>query len=121
MMKRIYIQEVVTRDGLQIEDQFVPTEQKIDLINRLSATGVDKIEVTSFVSPKAVPKLKDAEEVIQGIDRNESVTYTALVPNVKGGERAARCKTDEVNLVASVSETHNEMNVRQTMGESFSN
>src|SRR5690625_4572678 len=121
MMKRIYIQEVVTRDGLQIEDQFVQTGQKVDLINRLSTTGVDKIEVTSFVSPKAVPNLKDAEEVMQGIDRNDSVTYTTLIPNVKGAERAAGCKTDEVNLVASVSETHNQKNVRQTVGESFSN
>lgn len=120
-MKRIYIQEVVTRDGLQIEDHFVPTGQKIDLINRLGATGVDKIEVTSFVSPKAVPNLKDAEEVMQGIARNESVTYTALIPNVKGAERAASCKTDEVNLVASVSETHNQKNVRQTVDQSFSN
>ncbi|SFJ53609.1 hydroxymethylglutaryl-CoA lyase [Halobacillus dabanensis] len=119
-MERIFIQEVVTRDGFQIEDQFVPTDKKIALIDRLSHAGVDKIEVTSFVSPKAVPNLRDAEEVMEGIERKEGVTYTTLIPNVKGAERAAFCKADEVNLVASVSETHNRKNVRRTVEESFS-
>ncbi|MBP2258868.1 hydroxymethylglutaryl-CoA lyase [Virgibacillus alimentarius] len=119
-MKHIYIQEVVARDGLQIEKQFVATEQKVNLINELSTAGVDKIEVTSFVSPKAVPNLSDAEEVMRGIKRIEDVSYTALVPNLKGAERAAMCKVDEVNLVASVSETHNLKNVRKTVKESFS-
>ncbi|UOR13560.1 hydroxymethylglutaryl-CoA lyase [Halobacillus amylolyticus] len=118
-MQRIYIQEVVTRDGFQIEDQFVPTDQKIDLINRMSSSGLDKIEVTSFVSPKAVPNLKDAKEVMEGIDRKPDVTYTTLIPNVKGAERAAECEADEVNLVASVSETHNMKNVRRKVDESF--
>ncbi|SES78766.1 hydroxymethylglutaryl-CoA lyase [Salinibacillus kushneri] len=118
-MESISIQEVAPRDGLQIEDQFVPTEQKIDLINRLSDAGVDKIEVTSFVSPKAVPNLKDAEEVMMSINRKKDVTYTALIPNVQGAERAAICKADEVNLVVSVSETHNQKNVRRTVDESF--
>ncbi|MFC7062400.1 hydroxymethylglutaryl-CoA lyase [Halobacillus seohaensis] len=118
-MKRIYIQEVATRDGLQIEDQFVPTDKKIDLINRMSDSGLDKIEVTSFVSPKAVPNLRDAKEVMDGIDRKPDVTYTTLIPNVKGAERAASCEADEVNLVASVSETHNQKNVRRTVEQSF--
>ncbi|CDQ18961.1 hydroxymethylglutaryl-CoA lyase [Halobacillus karajensis] len=120
-MERIYIQEVVTRDGFQMEDQFVPTERKIALIDRLSHAGVDKVEVTSFVSPKAVPNLRDAEEVMAGIERKPGVTYTALIPNVKGAERAAVCQADEVNLVVSVSETHNLKNVRRTVDESFSN
>ncbi|UOQ92374.1 hydroxymethylglutaryl-CoA lyase [Halobacillus shinanisalinarum] len=119
-MQRIYIQEVATRDGFQIEDQFVPTDQKIDLINRMGSSGLDKIEVTSFVSPKAVPNLKDAKEVIEGIDRKPDVTYTTLIPNVKGAEQAAECEADEVNLVASVSETHNMKNVRRKVDESFS-
>ncbi|MEN1968333.1 hydroxymethylglutaryl-CoA lyase [Lentibacillus sp. N15] len=119
-MESIDIQEVVTRDGLQIEDQFLPTKEKIDLINQLSAAGVNKIEATSFVSPKAIPKLRDAEDVMLGIDRKPGVTYTALIPNVKGAERAAACKVDEVNLVVSVSETHNRKNVRKTVEESFS-
>ncbi|WP_449355233.1 hydroxymethylglutaryl-CoA lyase [Virgibacillus natechei] len=119
-METIDIQEVVTRDGLQIEDQFVPTEKKIDLINRLSAAGVNKIEATSFVSPKAIPNLRDAEDVMLGIDRKPGVTYTTLIPNVKGAERAAACKVDEVNLVVSASESHNRKNVRKTVEESFS-
>ncbi|GAB3063619.1 hydroxymethylglutaryl-CoA lyase [Virgibacillus ainsalahensis] len=119
-MKAIDIQEVVTRDGLQMEDQFVPTEKKIDLINRLSASGVDKIEATSFVSPKAIPNLKDAADVMLGIDRKPGVTYTTLIPNVKGAERAAACMVDEVNLVVSASESHNQKNVRKTVEESFS-
>ncbi|TMH03815.1 MAG: hydroxymethylglutaryl-CoA lyase, partial [Betaproteobacteria bacterium] len=88
MSQRIYIHDVVARDGLQIEPQFVPTEQKIELIDRLSATGIDKIEATSFVSPKAVPNMRDAEAVMAGIHRNPSVTYVALVPNARGAERA---------------------------------
>ncbi|MTW85832.1 hydroxymethylglutaryl-CoA lyase [Virgibacillus dakarensis] len=119
-METIYIQEVVTRDGLQMEDQFVPTGEKIDLINRLSAAGVDKIEATSFVSPKAIPNLRDAEDVMLGIDRKPGVTYTTLIPNVKGAERAAACKVDEVNLVVSASESHNQKNVRKSVDESFS-
>ncbi|TFJ92205.1 hydroxymethylglutaryl-CoA lyase [Lentibacillus salicampi] len=118
-MKHIYIQDVMARDGLQIEDQFMPTEQKIDLINRLSNSGVDKIEVTSFVSPKAVPNLRDAEDVMTGIDRKDGTVYAALVPNVKGAERAVACGTDEINLVVSASETHNQKNVRRTVNESF--
>ncbi|MFG6149360.1 hydroxymethylglutaryl-CoA lyase [Halobacillus sp. B23F22_1] len=120
-MERIYIQEVATRDGFQIEDQFVPTDEKVKLINKLSSTGLDKIEVTSFVSPIAVPNLKDAEEVMRRIDRHPGVTYTTLIPNIKGAERALECKADEVNLVASVSETHNRKNVRKTPEESFEN
>ncbi|MCP3026548.1 hydroxymethylglutaryl-CoA lyase [Halobacillus sp. A5] len=120
-MNRIYIQEVAARDGLQIEDQFVPTEDKVKLINKLSETGLDKIEVTSFVSPKAVPNLRDAEEVMTQIDRHPGVTYTTLIPNVKGAERALACQADEVNLVASVSDTHNMKNVRRTTDESFTN
>ncbi|WP_101843543.1 hydroxymethylglutaryl-CoA lyase [Halobacillus sp. Marseille-P3879] len=120
-MERIYIQEVATRDGFQIEEQFVPTEEKVKLLNKLSETGLDKIEVTSFVSPKAVPNLKDAEEVMNRINRHPDVAYTALIPNVKGAERALNCQADEVNLVASVSETHNLKNVRSTTDESFKN
>ncbi|ARI75602.1 hydroxymethylglutaryl-CoA lyase [Halobacillus mangrovi] len=120
-MERIYIQEVAPRDGLQIEDQFLPTDAKVDLVNKLSKTGIDKIEVTSFVSPKAVPNLRDAEEVMKSIDRQRDVTYTTLIPNFRGAERALACASDEVNLVASVSETHNRKNVRQSVKASFEN
>ncbi|WP_409252090.1 hydroxymethylglutaryl-CoA lyase [Bacillus sp. SCS-153A] len=118
-MQRILIQEVGPRDGLQMEPEFFPTEKKVDLINQLSDAGVDKIEVSSFVSPKAIPNLRDAEEVFQSINRKAGVTYTALVPNLKGAERAVAAGANELNLVASVSETHNQKNVRKTVDESF--
>src|SRR5438132_9508280 len=105
-MERIYIHDVVARDGLQIEPGWVPTEQKVELIDRLSATGVSKIEATSFVSPKAVPNMRDAEEVASRIQRNSRVTYAALVPNVRGAERALAANIDEIVLVVSVSESH---------------
>jgi hydroxymethylglutaryl-CoA lyase len=119
MDKRIFIHDVVARDGLQIEPQWVPTEQKIELIDRLSATGVAKIEATSFVSPKAVPNLRDAAEVMAGIARNPAVSYVALVPNARGAERALAADVDEMVLVVSVSETHNRANVRRTVAQSF--
>ena len=117
--KRIYIQEVVTRDGLQAESAFVPTEQKIDLINRLSRTGYAKIEVSSFTSPKAIPMLADAEAVMQGIDRVPGVEYTVLIPNLKGAERALSVGVDEFNLVMSVSEMHNQANLKMSREDSF--
>ena len=118
-MERIFIHDVVARDGLQIEPAWVPTERKIELIDRLSATGVAKIEATSFVSPKAVPNLRDAEAVMAGINRNPAVTYVALVPNARGAERALSSDVDEIALVVSVSETHNRANVRRSVAESF--
>ncbi|ASN04503.1 hydroxymethylglutaryl-CoA lyase [Virgibacillus necropolis] len=118
-MKRIFIQEVVTRDGLQNEDQFIPTDKKVELINQLSDAGVDKIEVTSFVSPKAIPNLKDAEEVMSKIERKPGVIYSALVPNLRGVKRATSCAVDEINLLVSVSETHNLKNVRRTTDQTF--
>ena len=118
-MQRIYIHDVVARDGLQIEPQFVPTQQKIELIDRLSGTGVAKIEATSFVSPKAVPNLSDAEAVMAGIRRNPDVTYVTLVPNARGAERALGANVDEIVLVVSVSETHNRANVRRSVAQSF--
>src|SRR3979411_18136 len=118
-MERIYIHDVVARDGFQIEPSWIPTERKIELIDLLSATGVAKIEATSFVSPKAVPNLRDAAEVMAGIRRNPAVTYVALVPNARGAERALAAKVDEIVLVVSVSETHNRANVRRSVAESF--
>lgn len=118
-MSRLYVHEVVTRDGFQIEPRFVPTEDKIRLIDALSQTGLHKIEVTSFVSPKAVPALADAEAVMAGITRNPAVKYVALVANPRGAERALAAKVDEIVLVVSVSESHNRSNVRRSTDESF--
>src|SRR5207253_4303214 len=116
---RIFIHDVVARDGFQIEPSWIPTERKIEIIDLLSATGVAKIEATSFVSPKAVPNLRDAAEVMAGIRRNPAVTYVALVPNARGAERALAAKVDEIVLVVSASETHNRANVRRSVAESF--
>lgn len=116
--RRIHIHDVAMRDGLQIEPNFVPTEQKIALINALSRTGVSKIEATSFTSPKAIPALRDAEEVMMGIVRAPGVKYVCLVPNMRGAQRAMQCGVDEINLVMSASETHNLANLRMTRAQS---
>ncbi|QKD44595.1 hydroxymethylglutaryl-CoA lyase [Alicycliphilus denitrificans] len=117
--RRIEICDVGMRDGLQMEAQFVPTEDKIALVDALSAAGLAKIEVTSFTSPTAIPALRDAEVVMREIARRPGVTYTALVPNARGAERAIESRTDELNLVMSVSETHNLANLRMTRAQSF--
>jgi hydroxymethylglutaryl-CoA lyase len=119
MNKRLYIQEVSTRDGFQIEAEFIPTEAKVALIDQLSRSGLAKIEVTSFTSPKAIPNLRDAEEVMRGISRVPGVEYTVLVPNVKGCERALSCQVDEINLVMSASDTHGLANLRMTPEQSL--
>ena len=118
-MSRIYFNEVVTRDGFQIEPNFIPTDDKVALIDALSQCGYAKIEVTSFVSPKAIPMLRDAEEVMTRIQRVPGVEYTVLVPNLRGAERAMATHADELNLVMSTSETHNLANLRQTREDSF--
>lgn len=117
--RRIALCDVGMRDGLQMESAFVPTEDKIALVNALSATGLSKIEVTSFTSPTAIPALRDAEIVMREIERRPGVVYTALVPNLRGAERAIEARTDELNLVMSVSETHNLANLRMTRDQSF--
>ena len=119
-MNRIYFNEVATRDGFQIEPSFIPTDQKVELIDALSQCGYAKIEVTSFTSPKAIPMLKDAEEVMSRIQRNPKVEYSVLVPNLRGAQRALDSKADELNLVMSTSETHNRSNLRMGREESFS-
>src|ERR1700694_4137444 len=118
---RLYINDVAVRDGFQIEKTFVPTGTKVELINQLSRTGLHKIEVTSFVSPKAVPALADADQVLAGIDRVPGVIYVALVPNIRGVQNAAATakKPDEVNGVVSASETHNRANINRTHDESL--
>ena len=117
--RRIYLQEVGTRDGLQAEAAFVPTEDKVALVNALSDAGLAKIEVTAFVSPKAIPALRDAEQVLREIRRNPGVVYSALVPNVRGAERAVEARADEMNLVMSATESHNLSNLRMTREQSF--
>lgn len=117
--KRIFIQEVVLRDGFQMEPIFIPTDVKVELIDRLSRSGVAKIEATSFTSPRAIPALADAEAVMHRITRVPGVVYAALVPNARGCERALECGTDEVNVVMSASQTHNQANLRMSCEDSL--
>jgi hydroxymethylglutaryl-CoA lyase len=116
---RVTICEVGTRDGFQIEPDFIPTEVKIEVVDRLSEAGVPSIEVTSFVHPKVVPQLRDAEAVMAGIKRRPGTSYSALVPNDKGAVRAVDAGVDEIHTVISASESHNLANVNMTIDESL--
>ncbi|WP_223542713.1 hydroxymethylglutaryl-CoA lyase [Pseudomonas sp. BF-RE-26] len=115
----LIIQEVSPRDGLQIEPSWVETADKIALINQLSLAGFSRIEAGSFVSPKAIPALRDGEQVFQGIARQPGVIYVALIPNLKGAQRALEAKADELNLVMSASQTHNLANMRMSCERSL--
>ncbi len=115
----VKIVEVGPRDGLQNEPAQVPTAVKIELIDRLAATGLRTVEATSFVSPKAIPQLADAAEVMAGIERREGVTYPVLVPNLQGLERAIEAGADEVAVFTAASETFNQRNVRASIRESL--
>src|SRR5438132_8302638 len=109
--ERVTMCEVGTRDGFQIEPDFIPTEQKVEVVNLLSAAGLPRIEVTSFVSPKAVPQLCDAKEVMARITRRPGTLYAALVPNETGAVRAIDAGVDTIHTVVSASESHNLANV----------
>ncbi|MBI6617980.1 hydroxymethylglutaryl-CoA lyase [Pseudomonas corrugata] len=117
--QRLIIQEVSPRDGLQIEPVWVETADKINLINELSLCGFSRIEAGSFVSPKAIPALRDGEQVFQGIKRHAGVIYVALIPNLKGAQRAIQANADELNLVLSASQSHNQANMRMTREQSL--
>jgi hydroxymethylglutaryl-CoA lyase len=116
---RVTMCEVGTRDGFQIEPDFIPTETKIEVVDRLSEAGVPSIEVTSFVHPKVVPQLRDAEAVMAAIRRRPGTRYSALVPNDKGAVRAVDAGVDELHTVLSASESHNLANVNMTIDESL--
>jgi len=115
----IRIVEVGPRDGLQNVSQAIPTEVKVAFIDALSHTGLDEIEVTSFVSPKWVPQLADAEAVCAQIERNPNVTYMALVPNEQGLERAVTGKVDKIAVFTAASETFSKNNVNATIAETI--
>lgn len=117
----VKICEVAGRDGFQSEKDFIRTEDKTRIIDSLAETGVWKIEATSFVHPKAVPQLRDAEEVMAGIKRRAGVIYTCLVPNIRGAQRALGCSVDELNVVISASGTHNMKNVGMPVEKSLEN
>jgi len=118
-VSRVRIYEVGPRDGLQNEKAVIPTDKKIALIDLLSDAGFDRIEATSFVSPKWVPQLADAEAVLAGIRRRPGVIYAALTPNLKGFERAAAAKADEVAIFGAASETFSQKNINCSIAESL--
>jgi hydroxymethylglutaryl-CoA lyase len=119
--RTVQLVEVGPRDGFQSIKTFIPTEKKIDLVKTLLAAGIRRMEVTSFVSPKAIPQMADAREVVAAVkaERVEGLQLTALVPNAFGARAALEMELDAVNFVLSVSETHNRENVRRTVDESF--
>ncbi|MEB2515447.1 hydroxymethylglutaryl-CoA lyase [Pseudomonas sp. YuFO20] len=117
--ERLIVQEVSPRDGLQIEPTWVETVDKIALIDQLSLAGFSRIEAGSFVSPKAIPALRDGELVFKGITRQPGMIYVALIPNLKGAQRALACSADELNLVMSASQTHNLANMRMRCEDSL--
>jgi hydroxymethylglutaryl-CoA lyase len=116
---KVLVTEVGTRDGFQSLDSFVPTATKIELLNAFVKAGFRRMEATSFVSPRAVPQLADAAEVVAGIDRSTGVRVTCLVPNAKGAERAAAAGVDEMVLLISASESHNRTNVNRGIRDSL--
>ena len=116
---RVTIVEVGPRDGFQVEPKPIPTALKVEAVNAIASAGIRKIETSSFVSPRFVPQLADAAEVFGAIDRKPGTRYTALVPNLKGVERAIAAGADGVRLVVTTTETYNRRNVGMTVDESL--
>jgi hydroxymethylglutaryl-CoA lyase len=119
MPASVRIVEVGPRDGLQNEKTIVATADKIALVDRLSATGLSTIEATSFVSPKWIPQLADADQVMAGIDRRNGVSYPVLVPNLRGYERARAAGATEVAVFTAASEAFNQRNINASIDESI--
>ncbi len=116
---RVMLTEVGPRDGLQNESREIPLARKIALVDALSATGLTRIEAASFVSPRAIPQMANAAEVMAGIERRAGVTYVGLVPNEVGARNAIEADVDEIAVVVSASESHNKANVNRTIAESM--
>jgi hydroxymethylglutaryl-CoA lyase len=119
--KKVRIREVGPRDGFQNEPERIPTAEKIRLVDMLSATGIRRLEVTSFVRPEVVPQLADAEEVLGSVQRRDGVSFSVLIPNQRGLERALemRDRFEEINVFLSASETHNRRNVNRSTEDSL--
>ena len=116
---RVHVVEMGPRDGLQNEAALVPTATKVELVERLAATGLRSIETTSFVSPKAVPQLADATDVMTGITRSDDVTYSVLTPNERGYDAAIAAGATSVAVFTSASETFAQRNVRASIAETI--
>jgi hydroxymethylglutaryl-CoA lyase len=117
--ERVKIVEVGPRDGLQNEKQTVPTQVKIELINRLADAGLKTVEATAFVSPKWVPQMADNAAVMAGIKRQSGVSYPVLVPNVKGFEAALAAGAEEVAVFGAASEAFSQKNINCSIDESL--
>ncbi len=117
--ERVTITEVGPRDGLQNESRTIPLDQKIALIDRLSGSGLARIEAASFVRAEAIPQMANAAEVMAGIRREPGVTYIGLVPNEVGARNAIAAGVDEISVVVSASESHNRANVNRSIAESL--
>ncbi len=115
---KVTLREVGPRDGFQSLKDFIPTEKKLQIVEAIVRAGVKNIEATSFVSPKAIPQMRDAHEVMQGVPR-PGCAYSALVPNLKGTQLAIEAGVDNLVVVISASEAHNKANVRRSIGESI--
>jgi hydroxymethylglutaryl-CoA lyase len=117
----VRIREVGPRDGFQNEPETIPTAEKVRLVDLLSASGLQRLEVTSFVRPDVIPQLSDAEEVLGAVQRRDGVSFSVLIPNERGLERALglRDRFDEINVFISASETHNRKNVNRSIEESL--
>lgn len=113
----VRIREVGPRDGFQNEPETIATAEKVRLIDLLSASGLRRLEVTSFVRPDVIPQLADAEQVLEGVQRRDGVSFSVLIPNERGLERALalRERFDEINVFVSASETHNRRNVNRSI------
>jgi len=121
MREKVRVTEVGTRDGFQAEHAFIPTETKAEVIDALVAAGLRHIEATSFVSPRAVPQLADAHEVIARLKRRADAHIAALAPNARGAERALAAGVDEIVVFVSASETHNAANLNAPVEGSLAN
>ena len=119
MSDRVTIFEVGPRDGLQNEKRLIKTADKVKLVDLLSDSGLKKIEVSSFVSPKWVPQLADARDVFDRISRRDGIVYAALTPNLRGLDRALQAKADEIAIFASASEGFSQKNINCSIEESF--
>ena len=116
---RVQVQEVSLRDGIQNERKIVSTEDKIRLVQRFVACGIKRIEVSSFVNPKLIPQMADAEELWERIERRKDVAYSALILSEKGMDRAIRCRVSHVGLFVSASETHSMKNSNKTVADAM--
>ena len=118
-IKEVRVTEVGPRDGFQSEKTVLKTEDKIDIINNLIEAGFPRIEVSSFVSPKAIPQLADAETILSKVNRSSETILAALVPNSRGALRAVEAKLDQIVVFLSASESHNKKNVNRSVDESL--